>query len=135
MTFGEKLRYYRKAKSLTQAELANQSGLSLNTIMNYERGRTYPQDRNVYVKLADVLGIDSTYLKNEGDDETLPEIDSEAAAGLQADRLVKQIGALFAGGKLSEEDMDAVMLELHGIHMECKRENLKYGKRKKNNEE
>ena len=33
MTFGEKLRRARKEKGLTQAELANQAGLGLRTII------------------------------------------------------------------------------------------------------
>ena len=35
MTFGEKLRRARREKGLTQAELANQAGLGLRTIIAY----------------------------------------------------------------------------------------------------
>ncbi len=42
MTFGEKLRFYRKKKGLTQAQLAALTGLGINTIINYEGGKTYP---------------------------------------------------------------------------------------------
>ena len=45
MTFGEKLRRARREKGLTQAELANQAGLGLRTIIAYEKGETYPQKR------------------------------------------------------------------------------------------
>lgn len=37
MTFGEKLRRARREKGLTQAELANQAGLGLRTIIAYEK--------------------------------------------------------------------------------------------------
>ena len=43
MTFGEKLRRARREKGLTQAELADQAGLGLRTIIAYEKGETYPQ--------------------------------------------------------------------------------------------
>ena len=48
MRFGEKLRALRKEKGLTQAELAKLAGVGLKTITNYEKGSTYPQNREVY---------------------------------------------------------------------------------------
>ena len=43
MTFGEKVRRLRKEKGWTQAELAKLSGLSLRTIISYEKGESYPK--------------------------------------------------------------------------------------------
>lgn len=68
MRFGEKLRVLRKEKGLTQAELAKLAGVGLKTITNYEKGSTYPQNREVYGILARILGCDADYLHNEGDD-------------------------------------------------------------------
>ena len=65
MTFGEKLRRARKEKGLTQAELANQAGLGLRTIIAYEKGETYPQKRSIYQTLADILGVQADDLHNE----------------------------------------------------------------------
>lgn len=65
MTFGEKLRRARKEKGLTQAELANQAGLGLRTIIAYEKGETYPQKRSTYQTLADILGVQADNLHNE----------------------------------------------------------------------
>lgn len=65
MTFGEKLRRARKEKGLTQAELANQAGLGLRTIIAYEKGETYPQKRSTYQTLADILGMQADDLHNE----------------------------------------------------------------------
>ena len=65
MTFGEKLRRARREKGLTQAELANQAGLGLRTIIAYEKGETYPQKRVTYQTLADILGIQADDLHNE----------------------------------------------------------------------
>ena len=65
MTFGEKLRRARKEKGLTQAELANQAGLGLRTIIAYEKGETYPQKRSTYQTLANILGIQADDLHNE----------------------------------------------------------------------
>ena len=65
MTFGEKLRRARREKGLTQAELANQAGLGLRTIIAYEKGETYPQKRSTYQTLADILGMQADDLHNE----------------------------------------------------------------------
>ena len=65
MTFGEKLRRARREKGLTQAELANQAGLGLRTIIAYEKGETYPQKRYTYQTLADILGMQADDLHNE----------------------------------------------------------------------
>ena len=65
ITFGEKLRRARKEKGLTQAELANQAGLGLRTIIAYEKGETYPQKRSTYQTLANILGMQADELHNE----------------------------------------------------------------------
>ena len=65
MTFGEKLRRARREKGMTQAELANQAGLGLRTIIAYEKGETYPQKRSAYQTLADILGVQADDLHNE----------------------------------------------------------------------
>ena len=61
MRFGEKLRALRREKGLTQAELAKLAGVGLKTITNYEKGTTYPQNREVYGILARILGCDADY--------------------------------------------------------------------------
>ena len=65
MTFGEKLRRARREKGLTQAELANQAGLGLRTIIAYEKGETYPQKLSTYQTLANILGMQADELHNE----------------------------------------------------------------------
>ena len=55
MTFGEKVRRLRKEKGWTQAELAKLSGLSLRTIISYEKGESYPKKRSTYDVLAEIF--------------------------------------------------------------------------------
>lgn len=71
MKFGDKLRMARKAKKLTQAALAEQAGLSLRTIIAYEKGETYPQKRSTYQVLAQLLDVPLDYLRNEESDPDL----------------------------------------------------------------
>ena len=74
MTFGEKLRRARREKGLTQAELANQAGLGLRTIIAYEKGETYPQKRSTYQTLADILGVQADDLHNEETTASAPSL-------------------------------------------------------------
>ena len=131
MKFGEKLRKYRLEKGLTQAELARKAGLGLNTICNYENGKTYPKDREVYATLAGILGINADYLHNENDDFISEAQKQYGPRGKrQAMELVDELGGLFAGGELSEEDRDGVMQAMMDIYWKTKQENKKYTPKK-----
>ena len=68
MKFGEKVRELRKKCGMTQAELAKKAGLGLKTITNYEGGSTYPQNREVYATLAEILGCEADYLRSENEE-------------------------------------------------------------------
>ena len=131
MKFGEKLRKYRLGKGLTQAELAKKAGLGLNTICNYEKGKTYPKDREVYTVLAGILGINADYLHNENDDFIADAQNLYGSRGkYQAMELVNELGGLFAGGELSEEDMDGVARAMMDIYWKAKENNKKYTPKK-----
>ena len=131
MTFGEKLREARKNCGLTQAELAHKAGLGLKTITNYESGATYPKTREVYSVLAEILGVDADYLHNENDDFIGAAAARYGARGRQqAMELVDEMGGLFAGGELSDEDLDGVMHALQDYYWKAKEDNKKYAPKK-----
>ena len=131
MTFGEKLRDARKKCRLTQAELAEKANLGLKTISNYENGTTYPQNRKVYSILADILGVDVDYLKNENDDFVEAAQKEYGYRGKkQAMELVEEMGGLFAGGELSDDDLDGVMKALQDYYWKAKEDNKKYTPKK-----
>ena len=124
MTFGEKLRESRAKKGMTQSELAKAANLGLNTISNYESGKTYPKKREVYDILAEILEVDVNYLRNENEEFITEASEKYGYRGKQqADQLVQEIGGLFAGGELSDDEMDGVMKPLQDIYWECKAEN------------
>ena len=133
MTFGEKLRLYRTEQNMTQAELAEKSGVGRNTINNYEHGKTYPKNRQVYSDLPRVLKVDVCELKNEGEDfvfEAKAKYGTRGAA--QAESLIRDAHALFAGGELSDADKEGVMLALQEAYWLCKKENSeKFGRKNK----
>lgn len=56
MRFGDKLRELRDAKGMTQAELAEASGLPVGSIRNYEQNQREPLWDAAF-KLAKALGV------------------------------------------------------------------------------
>ena len=128
MTFGEKLKKYRKEKKLTQKQLAEIVGVAATTIVNYENGTTYPQDRKIYAKLANALGIDADFLHNENDVfiDAVKE-DYGNRGRVQAEKLIADASALFAGGDLDEDEKQGVLNALQEAFYACKQINsIKY---------
>ena len=131
MRFGEKVRELRTKCGMTQAELAKKAGLGLKTITNYEGGATYPQNREIYVKLAEVLGCEADYLRSENEDFIAMAQREYGYRGKKgAKKLVEELTGLFAGGEMAEEDMDEMMLAIQEAYIIAKKKNKKYTPRK-----
>lgn len=135
MTFGEKVRELRNMKDLSQADLGKAVGVTLRTVRNWEVEGRYPKDRDIYTKLAEVLGCNINYLMTE-DAEFMTE--AEEVYGYRgrksAEKLLAEINGLFAGGTLAEEDMAEFTMAVQEAFFEAKKKNKKkYGK--KNNKE
>ena len=62
MEFGEKLKKLRKAKGLTQKQVAKELGFTDRAYASYEQDNIRPRKRETYDKLAEVLGCDVNYL-------------------------------------------------------------------------
>ena len=58
MEFSEKLKELRKAKGLTQAQLAKRAGFSNGAIGNYESGKRVKISLVDVCRLADALGVE-----------------------------------------------------------------------------
>ena len=126
MKFGEKLRILRLNKQMTQQELGKRAGLGLNTISNYESGKTYPKSREVYSTLAEILGVSVTELYNENDEFIMQAQEQYGYRGRkQAEALAAEMGGLFAGGEMSDDDLDAVMKTLQDYYWKAKEDNKK----------
>lgn len=127
MEFTEKLQKLRKEKGYTQAELAEKIGVSCRSIQNYELGARYPK-RDILSKLCSVLGTKIEYLVSSNDFMGLVQAEDGARGVASAQQLLDCAGALFAGGEMSEDDKDKVMLALQNIYWKSKEKN----KRNKN---
>ncbi|SDA18245.1 Helix-turn-helix domain-containing protein [Ruminococcus sp. YE71] len=126
MTFAEKLRHIRVGQHKTQAEVAKALGVSSRTIILYEQGSRKPRSEDVYERLAELFDAPPSFWQNESEDDF--QIASMYAHGnggrVQADKLVSEMAGLFAGGKLSEEDADEVMLALQKAYWAVKEKQM-----------
>ena len=105
MTFGEKVRRLRKEKGWTQAELAKLSGLSLRTIISYEKGESYPKKRSTYDVLAEIFEIPSVELRSESD-----ELDFQNLSEIPENMM--EVIRIFNDPDLSGEEVMAQLQEL-----------------------
>lgn len=61
-TIGMRLLKTRKAKGLTQGDLAQALGISINNVSKWERGLAEPRKPEHIEKLAKLLGVSKVYL-------------------------------------------------------------------------
>lgn len=127
MNFSEKIRNARIAKELSQNDLAKATGISLRTIQNYEMGVRLPKSRDTYTKLAAALGIKEDVLLDENASFVIQAHERYGSRGAaQAWDMVADLGSMFAGGEMEEEDVDAIMQALQEAYWDAKKSNRKY---------
>ncbi len=123
MTFGEKLKKLRIGADLKQEDVAKGIGITSRSIISYEQGETLPRSNAVYDKLADFFGTTVEFWKEEKEDDFQKA--AEYAYGKKgkttAERLVKEVAGLFAGGTLSEEDTEKMMFALQDAYWQVKK--------------
>ena len=98
MKFGEKLREQRNKAGLSQEELGKYVGITKRTIINYENGNSYPQDRKVYFKLAEYFDVDVNYFLTENEEFLTLAAEGYGKRGQeQANHILEQRNALPQG--------------------------------------
>ena len=122
MKFGKKVKEQRKKAGLVQQELADKLGITKRTLANYEGGNSYPQNRSLYTKLADVFDVDVNYFLTEDEEFLTQAAELYGKKGqTQAQNILAQAAALFAGGELSEKDEIAFLHDMQAIFLESKK--------------
>ena len=112
-SYGERLMRARKEKELSREELGKLCGITGRTIQNYELGHVTPNRIDVSQRLADVLDISVDYLiYGEKEETELTEEDKK--------EILARASALFAGGKLSDEEQLAFIYELQTLYMKAR---------------
>ena len=112
-SYGERLMRARKEKELSREELGKLCGITGRTIQNYELRHVTPNRIDVSQRLADVLDISVDYLiYGEKEETELTEEDKK--------EILAHASALFAGGKLSDEEQLAFIYELQTLYMKAR---------------
>jgi len=125
MTFGEKFKAERKKRKMTQQEVADGLGINRRMITRYEKGISFPRSKAAYKRIADFFQVDMNYLLTESEEFVVQASEQYGSRGMkQAQDLIEGMSGLFAGGTLSEQDMDAVMQALQEIYWESKARNV-----------
>lgn len=91
MAFGSHLRDLRKARRLTQQQLADAVGIDFTYISKVENGRVDPPSEATIRKIADVLGADAEALLAQAG-KVGPELKDAAASEPQLALLLRTIG-------------------------------------------
>ena len=76
MTFGEKLKRARAELGYTQSDLARDTGVCLQSIVNYEKGRVVPRPSTL-ICLAEVLKVSTRYLSDDSCTDPLEDIEKD----------------------------------------------------------
>ena len=111
MTFGEKVKEARLALNLSQAELAQMTGISERSLYTYEQLGTLPRKNNIR-KLAEALHISVSYLLDDEETDSQSHIDEDmflaeareqfgAKGAREAQEVLGRVSSLFAGGELA----------------------------------
>ena len=121
MRFGQKIKEQRRMKSLSQEQLAKKLGVTKRTLANYEGGATYPQNREIYYKLAAFFGVDVNYFLTEDEAFLAAVSEKHGKRGLdRAHVILDETSALFAGGELSANDKRAFAMQMQAIFLDSK---------------
>lgn len=131
MLFGDRVKELRSLAGMSQQELANKAGLSLRSIQNYESNQRYPKDVAILNKLCKALNTTIEELM-KGEDNFIQEASEKygTRGKKDAQKLVDEIGGLFAGGELNEEDKDKVFRAITEMYWRAKDNNKKYTPKK-----
>lgn len=131
MEFGEKLKALRLERGMTQTQVANYIGVTYQTCLSYEAGKSYPRRSGILTKLAELFDCDPEDLFNERKAFEARALRAYGTKGARhAEELVSQVSGMFAGGELSERDKDAIMEAIQEAYWIAKVNNKKFSPKK-----
>ncbi len=129
-SFAEKVKDARCELDYSQSQLAEQIGVSLRSVLAYEKGEKTPR-QGTMLKLARVLNVSVRFLTDENCDNPLQDIEKDgyieearerygSKGARDVETLLEENKALFAGGELSQDAKDAYFEAIMSAYLECK---------------
>lgn len=86
MNLSEKILRLRTARGMSQGDLAEQLGVSRQSVSKWETGQSIP-DLDKIIKLADLFGVTTDYLVRERENEAVERAPSEPATRISVKKL------------------------------------------------
>ncbi len=128
--FSEKVRDARASLGLSQPQVAQLTGVSVRSVLAYEKGEKIPR-QGTMLKLAKALQVSVKFLMCDECDNPVEDMEKDGYIeqareryGIQgakdAEELLKENAALFAGGELSQEQKDAFFEAVMKAYITCK---------------
>lgn len=114
---GSRLCDLRKARNMTQKDLADKLSLSVNSISMYERGLSTPND-DVKLKIAQMFHVSLDYLMGNNQEEpTGPQDPALSASGLHSEIMMMQ--SLTPEAEVEIQGFIAYLKEKYHIDCAC----------------
>lgn len=139
-TFGEKVKDARASLGLSQPKIAELTGVSVRSVVAYEKGKKMPR-QGTMLRLAKALKVSVKFLTCDDCEDPLEDIEKDnyieqarqrygATGARDAETLLSENRALFAGGELSQDQKDAFFEAVMKAYITCKEAaREKYGKK------
>ena len=144
-SFAEKVFDARTELGFSQSQLGERVGVSLRSILAYEKGEKTPRPSTV-LKLARVLNVSVKFLTDENCENPLEDIEKDgyieearerygAKGARDLDTLIRENCALFAGGELSADEKEVFFEALTKAYIASKEEaRIKFSPKSKKTE-
>ena len=138
--FSEKVKDARSELGLSQSQLGEIAGVSLRTILAYEKGEKKPR-QSTMLKLAKALKVSVKFLSDDDCDNPVEDIEKDgyieearerygSCGARDIEKLLAENTALFAGGELSQDQKDSFFQAVMTAYVTCKEEaKRKFGRR------
>ena len=138
--FTDKVRDARIELGLTQTQLGEAAGVSLRTILAYEKGEKKPRQATM-LKLAKALKVSVKFLSDDACEDPMEDIEKDgyieearekygSKGGRDIEQLLADNAALFAGGGLTQEQKDEFFQAIMTAYVTCKEEaKAKFGRK------
>jgi transcriptional regulator with XRE-family HTH domain len=131
MEFSDKIKALRKSANLTQDSLAKKLNITCRTLQKYEAGICLPQSSSIIFKLAEIFEVEPTYFFDEKEGFLVEVAERYGTKGQrQAQQIIEQTSALFAGGDLESADEEAFLKSITKIYFDSKEKAKKYTPKK-----
>lgn len=133
--FSEKVKDARSELGISQSQLGSAVGVSLRTILAYEKGEKKPR-QSTMLKLAKALQVSVKFLSDDECLNPMEDIEKDgyieearerygAKGARDIEKLLEDNKALFAGGELSQDQKDLFFQAVMTAYVTCREESKK----------